>query len=32
VQCDYDFPKDGRAWHPSVALAEPDAAIHSCAV
>jgi hypothetical protein len=32
VQCDYDFPKDGRAWFPSVAVCEPDTAVHSCAM
>jgi len=30
VQCDYDFPKNGRAWYPSVALCEADTALHSC--
>jgi hypothetical protein len=32
VQCEYDFPKDGRAWYPSVALCEPRNALHSCAI
>jgi hypothetical protein len=32
VQCDYDFPKDGRAWFPSVALCGSTAALHSCAM
>jgi hypothetical protein len=44
VQCPYDFPKDGRAWYPSVALCETsvalvrdvmpfgDTALHSCAM
>ncbi len=31
VQCEYDFPKDGRAWFPSVSLSIPDSALHSCA-
>jgi hypothetical protein len=31
VQCDYDFPKDGRAWFPSVAVWTESAAMHSCA-
>ncbi len=30
VQCEYDFPKDGRAWYPSVALQEASSALHSC--
>ncbi len=29
VQCEYDFPKDGRAWHPSVCLSFCTA-LHSC--
>jgi hypothetical protein len=32
VQCDYDFPKDGRAWFPSVCLHDANAALHSCAM
>ncbi len=32
VQCEYDFPKDGRAWFPSVALWQPETALHSCAI
>ncbi len=32
VQCEYDFPKDGRAWYPSVALQAAGAALHSCAM
>ncbi len=35
VQCEYDFPKDGRAWFPTVSLgsAGPDlTALHSCAI
>jgi hypothetical protein len=32
VQCDYDFPKDGRAWFPSVLLWEASSALHSCAM
>ncbi len=32
VQCDYDFPNDGRAWYPSVALWEAETALHSCAM
>ncbi len=32
VQCEYDFPKDGRAWFPSVSLCEPSHALHSCAI
>ncbi len=31
-QCKYDFPKDGRAWFPSVALLEAGTALHSCAI
>ena len=31
VQCEYDFPKDGRAWFPSVSLSRFDA-LHSCAM
>jgi hypothetical protein len=30
VQCRYDFPKDGRAWFPSVALYSPDTTLLSC--
>jgi hypothetical protein len=35
VQCEYDFPKDGRAWFPSVALPVGvwyEHALHSCAM
>jgi hypothetical protein len=32
VQCEYDFPKDGRAWFPSVALCYGGEALHSCAM
>jgi hypothetical protein len=32
VQCPYDFPKDGRAWFPSVCLFEENVALHSCAI
>ncbi len=32
VQCEYDFPKDGRAWFPSVSLHGEDMALHSCEV
>jgi hypothetical protein len=32
AQCDYDFPKDGRAWFPSVALRFGHTALHSCAL
>ena len=32
VQCEYDFPKDGRAWYPSVALGHTGTALHSCAM
>jgi hypothetical protein len=38
VQCEYDFPKDGRAWFPSVGLRDTGgfmsvrAALHSCAM
>ncbi len=32
VQCEYDFPKDGRAWYPSVALDWPGTVLHSCAM
>ncbi len=31
-QCEYDFPKDGRAWYPSVSLWEYDTALFSCAI
>ncbi len=35
-QCEYDFPKDGRAWFPSVSLLYPiqavGIALHSCAM
>ncbi len=31
-QCPYDFPKDGRAWFPTVALCEDETALHSCAM
>ncbi len=31
-QCEYDFPKDGRAWFPFVTmLNDGEAALHSCA-
>jgi hypothetical protein len=32
VQCEYDFPKDGRVWFPSVALSEANTEMHSCAI
>jgi hypothetical protein len=32
TQCEYDFPKDGRAWFPSVSLYDGFTAVHSCAV
>jgi hypothetical protein len=32
VQCDYDFPKDGRAWFPSVSPQHGNTALHSCAI
>jgi hypothetical protein len=32
AQCEYDFPKDGRAWFPSVALCAQAAALHSFAM
>jgi hypothetical protein len=32
VQCEYDFPKDGRAWFPSVSILYFDSALHSCAM
>jgi hypothetical protein len=32
VQCPYVFPKDGRAWFPSVAMDDEDTALHSCAI
>ncbi len=32
VQREYDFPKDGRAWFPSVSLRERNTALHSCAM
>jgi hypothetical protein len=32
AQCEYDFPKDGRAWYPSVLLCEANEELHSCAV
>jgi hypothetical protein len=32
VQCEYDFPSDGRAWFPSVALFCAATALHSCAI
>jgi hypothetical protein len=32
VQCEYDFPKDGRAWFPSVSLFGYNAALHSCTI
>ncbi len=31
-QCNYDFPKDGRAWFPTVSLYRTDTALHSCAM
>ncbi len=31
-QCEYDFPKDGRAWFPSVSLHDAHTALHSCAM
>jgi hypothetical protein len=31
VQCPYDFPKDGRAWYPTVSLWRLNA-LHSCAM
>jgi hypothetical protein len=31
VQCEYGFPKDGRAWFPSVGVFE-QSALHSCAI
>jgi hypothetical protein len=30
VQCEYDFPQDGRAWYPSVSLCAAGTALHSC--
>jgi hypothetical protein len=32
AQCEYDFPKDGRAWFPSVCVSEVSTALHSCAI
>jgi hypothetical protein len=33
VQCEYDFPKDGRAWYPSVGLFHgAHTAVFSCAM
>jgi hypothetical protein len=32
VQCEYDFPKDGRAWYPTVSLFYAESALHSCAM
>jgi hypothetical protein len=32
VQCPYEFPKDGRAWFPSVGLWDENIALHSCAM
>jgi hypothetical protein len=32
VQCPYAFPKDSRAWYPSVALRTANTALHSCAI
>ena len=32
VQCEYDFPSDGRAWYPTVALCNSGTALHSCAM
>ncbi len=32
AECKYDFPKDGRAWYPGVALAWDNSALHSCAM
>jgi hypothetical protein len=31
VQCEYEYPKDGRAWYPSVCLS-CGTALHSCAI
>jgi hypothetical protein len=31
-QCEYDFPKDGRAWYPSVMMSQAATALHSCAM
>jgi hypothetical protein len=31
-QCPYDFPKDGRAWYPSVSPGLCGTALHSCAI
>jgi hypothetical protein len=31
-QCEYEFPKDGRAWFPSVSLGDNNSALHSCAI
>jgi hypothetical protein len=31
VQCEYRFPKDGRAWYPSVSGYDETLALHSCA-
>ncbi len=32
MECPYDFPKDGRAWFPSVAVCDAATALHSCAM
>ncbi len=35
VQCDYDFPTDGRAWFPSASVwvySANDTYLHSCAI
>jgi hypothetical protein len=32
AQCPYDFPKDGRAWYPSVCVFFADTELHSCAL
>jgi hypothetical protein len=31
-QCKYAFPKDGRAWFPSVSMRNEDQALFSCAI
>ncbi len=31
VQCEYEFPKDGRAWYPTVGT-RSHMALHSCAI
>jgi hypothetical protein len=30
-QCEYDFPKDGRLWYPTVSLRDIDSSVISCA-